>query len=98
MLSELVTSSVRVSMPFSVRFATDLSERAVAKTRRPWAANASASVLPTPPWEHLSEACQRFKSGECKVEKHRSYLGGSHTYPVMRTVRLLGDDMIAGWN
>jgi hypothetical protein len=53
MLSGSVTSSASVSMPLSARFVMDLRERAVAKTRRPRAANSSASAFPAPPCEHL---------------------------------------------
>jgi len=53
MLSGLVTSRVMVSMPFSAKLPSVLSERAVAKTRKPLAANSKANALPAPPWEHL---------------------------------------------
>jgi hypothetical protein len=53
MLSSLVTSRGNVSIPFSSRLDRDLVDRAVANTRRPWAANSRARSWPTPPGEHL---------------------------------------------
>jgi hypothetical protein len=53
MLSALVTASGNVSIPFSSRLERDLVDRAVANTRRPWAANSRARAWPTPPGEHL---------------------------------------------
>lgn len=54
MLSGEVTSRAKVSMPFSERLFSDFSDRAVANTRRPLAANSRARALPEPPSEHLS--------------------------------------------
>ena len=53
MLSEEVTSRIRVSMPFSSSPLRDLRERAVAKTRIPLDANSRASAWPALPLVHL---------------------------------------------
>jgi hypothetical protein len=49
MLSGTATSSVNVSIPFSVRLVNDVRERAVAKTLKPLLANSRARALPAPP-------------------------------------------------
>lgn len=54
-------------MPFSVKFPSVLSERAVAKTRKPLAANSKANALPAPPWEHLITESQRTDATDYKA-------------------------------
>jgi hypothetical protein len=53
MLAAFVTSSANVSIPLSSKVDRDAVDRAVAKTRMPWAANSRARAFPTPPREHL---------------------------------------------
>ena len=55
MLDAFVTSSAKVSIPLSSKVDRDAVDRAVAKTRIPWAANSRARAFPTPPREHLLE-------------------------------------------
>jgi hypothetical protein len=52
-LSDIVTSRVRVSIPFSSSPLKDLRDLAVAKTRIPWDANCRARAWPALPLVHL---------------------------------------------
>lgn len=56
MLSGWVTSRVRISIPFASSEASDFVDRAVAKTRKPLAANSRAKAWPAPPSEQLYSA------------------------------------------
>lgn len=53
MLSGFVTSSMKVSMPFSSRLDTAFFDRPVANVRKPRAANSKARALPALPFEQL---------------------------------------------
>lgn len=53
-LSGFVTSSMKVSIPFSSRLDKAFLERAVANVRKPRAANSNARALPALPAEQLS--------------------------------------------
>jgi hypothetical protein len=78
MLSRSVTSSASVSIPLSARLAMDLRERAVAKTRRPRAANSSASAFPAPPCEHLFvQAVSRCRLWSGLIVDYFIFLGAS---------------------
>lgn len=53
MLSGFVTSSMKVSMPFSSKLDTAFLVRPVANVRKPRAANSTARALPALPFEQL---------------------------------------------
>lgn len=79
MLAAFVTSRAKVSIPISSKLDRDPVDRAVAKTRMPWAANSSARAFPTPPREHLLEVMLNspihyIKKRQFKVISIQSYV------------------------
>jgi hypothetical protein len=68
-------------------------DRAVAKTRMPWAANSRARAFPTPPREHLLEvmfSSVNYDKKRCKLFPFRV------TYPVIRIERF-GEVILPGY-